>query len=164
MDLLDEFQKVIDSLNDAGVDYAVVGALALAIHGAPRATTDIDLLVSGADIERVLELVRPLGFTLPAEPMTFGRTGITIQRVTKVSGGEPLTLDLMAAEPPLDGPWEARIKVDAGDRTLWVVSRDGLLQMKALAGRLQDLADIGRLEELATEEGQETGAGTDEDA
>lgn len=165
MNLMDEFQTLIAALNDADVAYALAGALALAVHGAPRATTDIDLLVPPDGVERVLKVVAPLGFTLPAEPMTFGASGITIQPVTKVAGGEALTLDLIAADPPLDVPWQGRVHLDAGldggAGMLWVVSREGLLRMKALAGRLQDLADIQRIEALAAEGTVSSGAITD---
>lgn len=143
--LLDEFQSIIDSLNAAEIDYAVVGALALAIYGAPRATTDIDLIVAPADLERVLEAVRPLGFALPAQPMKFS-SGVRVQRVTKVAEDEALTLDLLLAEGPLERAWNSRVTVEALDRKLSVVSRQALLEMKALAGRLQDLADIARLQ------------------
>jgi hypothetical protein len=146
MDLEQEFEQVIQALNAAGLDYAVCGALALAIHGAPRATTDIDLLVAPPSVDRVLEAVRPLGYTLPAEPMTFGASGLTIQRVTKVHEGDSLTLDLILAGPALEEPWRGRQRLETPFGDLWVVSRSGLLKMKALAGRLQDLADIQRLE------------------
>jgi hypothetical protein len=148
--LLDEFQLIIDSLNAAGVDYAVAGALALAIYGAPRATTDIDLIVAPADVERVLDAVRPLGFALPAQPMKFS-SGIRVQRVTKVVEGNAMTLDLLLAEGPLESAWSSRVTVEALDRKLSVVSRQALVEMKALAGRLQDLADIARLQGDADE-------------
>jgi hypothetical protein len=75
-------------------------------------------------------------------------SGVTVQRVTKVSGGEAFTLDLLLAEGPLEAAWNSRVEVEALDRKLVVVSREALLRMKALAGRLQDLADIRRLQGL----------------
>jgi hypothetical protein len=51
--LLEEFKSITQALNDAGIDYAVCGGWAMAIHGLPRATIDIDLLILGDDLERV---------------------------------------------------------------------------------------------------------------
>ena len=146
MNLYDEFEQLIRQLNEAGVEYAVVGAMALAVHGAPRATTDIDLLVMPEDLQRITTLVAELGFVLPAEPMTFSSSGLSIQRITKISEGETLTLDLLLLGEPLREVWDSRVCLEMEDHALWVVSREGLLQMKARAGRLQDLADIKRLE------------------
>jgi acetolactate synthase regulatory subunit len=146
MDLVDELRNLISTLQREGIDHAIVGALALAIHGAPRATTDVDLLIRPVDLERVMELVRPLGFDLPALPMTFQQSGLTVHRVTKVEGGESLMLDLILVSEPLEEIWQSREIVHAFDLQLQVISRSALIRMKAMAGRLRDLADIERLE------------------
>jgi hypothetical protein len=143
--LLEELGGIIDALDAGGVDYALVGALALAVHGSPRATTDIDLLVRPEDVERALQAVHPLGYALPAQRMRFS-SGVTVQRVTKVQAGEALTLDLILAEGALERPWASRSHIEALDRQLMVVSRGALVEMKALSGRLQDLADIRKLQ------------------
>ena len=54
LDLFDELKALIRALDANAVDHAVIGALAVAIHGAPRATTDIDLLIDEANLERGL--------------------------------------------------------------------------------------------------------------
>jgi hypothetical protein len=82
-----EFRAVVGALDREGLEYAVVGALALAVHGAPRATTDIDLLVRPEAIQRVLSVVAELGFALPALPMKFS-DGMRVQRVTKIDEGD----------------------------------------------------------------------------
>ncbi len=146
MNLFSEFERLIQQLNDASVEYAVVGALALAVHGVPRATTDIDLLIKPRDLQRITTLVAELGFTLPAVPMTFANSGLSIQRITKISEGETLMLDLLLLGESLQTIWDSRVCLDMGTQSLWVVSREGLVRMKASAGRLQDLADIKRLE------------------
>ncbi len=58
MDLYDEFRTIIEALERAGIDYALVGALALAFHGVSRATKDVDLLVRPEDLDGALEAVR----------------------------------------------------------------------------------------------------------
>ena len=58
IDLFEETMGLLAELERHGVPYAVAGALALAIHGVPRATTDIDLLVRRDDVEATLEVAR----------------------------------------------------------------------------------------------------------
>jgi hypothetical protein len=52
--IYDELRAVLAALDQASVDYALVGGLAVAVWGAPRATKDIDLLVQPADLQRTL--------------------------------------------------------------------------------------------------------------
>ena len=46
-DLYEEFKSIISALEQRGIDYAVCGGLAMAVHGLARATVDIDLLILG---------------------------------------------------------------------------------------------------------------------
>lgn len=147
MSLIDEFRKLIVAMNAAALPYAVVGALALAVYGAARATKDIDLLILPEDLDRVLEVVAKVGFTLPGPRIAFPSSGITIRRVSKVVDGEVLTLELLLATGPLHSHWDDRQKLESPHGDVWVISRDSLVQMKLIAGRLKDLADIERLQE-----------------
>jgi len=96
----EEALALVRTLEDEGVPYALCGALALAVHGAPRATTDIDLLVSPDAVERVVAVAKRLGFVFGAAPMGF-RDGVTVHRWSKLSEGEVLTLDVLEAPPRL---------------------------------------------------------------
>jgi hypothetical protein len=147
LDLFEETVALLGELERRGAPYAIAGAVALAIHGAPRATTDIDLLVPAADLEAVLDAARVRGFAIEAFPMRFS-DGLEVRRVVRAEGPESLTLDLLLVDRNLEPVWASRQRVvtDRGD--FWVVSREGLIQMKAWAGREQDLADIRRLREL----------------
>lgn len=146
LDLFEELTGLLRDLDRAGVEYAVAGAVALAIHGVPRATADIDLLVRGPQVAAALEVARVRGFTVAAMPMRF-TDGQELRRVTKLQGEDALTLDLLIVGPPLEEVWADRVSVSLEGGRVWVVSRAGLVRMKALAGRDQDLADIRRLEE-----------------
>lgn len=148
MDLLAELRSIVQILNEQALEYAVCGGIAVTVHGAPRTTKDIDVLVREEDVPRVLALVARSGFDLPARPMVFERGGPRerrVQRVSKASGADLLTLDLLVATPVLAPALEGRVRVRWGDMDLWLVSLDGLALMKRLAGRLQDLADLERL-------------------
>ena len=147
IDLFDETMGLLAELERHGVPYAVAGALALAIHGVPRATTDIDLLVRRDDVEAILEVARARGFRVQAFPMRFS-DGLEVRRSSKVDATVMLTLDLLLVNENLEPVWASRERVATERGDVWVVSRQGLIEMKAWAGREQDLADIRRLREL----------------
>ena len=147
IDLFDETMGLLAELERREVPYAVVGALALAIHGVPRATTDIDLLVRCDDVEAILEVARARGFRVQALPMRFS-DGLEVRRSSKVDATVMLTLDLQLVNENLEPVWASRERVATERGDVWVVSRQGLIEMKAWAGREQDLADIRRLREL----------------
>ncbi|MCW5814090.1 MAG: hypothetical protein KIT84_23885 [Labilithrix sp.] len=121
---------LVDELDRDSVEYALVGGLAVAVWGAPRATKDIRAL-----------------------PMTF-RDGMRLQRVSRAEPGkagtpsEIMTLDLILADEPLLSAWTSRQRLTAGGRGLSVVSRDALIAMKAAAARPLDVADIEKLREI----------------
>lgn len=157
LDIIDELLAVAAALTEAGIEHAVCGGLALAIHGHPRMTDDLDLLVRESDVARALEVVRGLGFDIPARVMTFGRrTGVvrTMNRVSKLdpATGALLPLDLLHAVGVYEPVWASRVRYRLGDREIVVVSREGLATMKQIAGRPQDLVDLARLEGRATDE------------
>jgi hypothetical protein len=145
LDLYSEFTALVSEFDRAGVDYAVVGGLALAIHGAPRATKDIDILVDPAQLERALEAAAGCGFRFKAQPQRFRASGIELQRVTKVVGEDHLTLDLLLVGPSLEAVWASRSSYPSTAGPVSVISRAGLIAMKSAAGRDQDLVDIDRL-------------------
>jgi hypothetical protein len=146
-DLFEETVGLLGDLERRTVPYAVAGALALAIHGVPRATTDIDLLVQPADVDAILSVARARGFAIEALPMRFS-DGMEVRRVSKAEGGDLLTLDLLLVNRNLEPVWASRERVPTQRGEFSVVSRQGLIQMKAWAGRTQDLADIERLQDL----------------
>lgn len=145
VDVHDELVALLSAFDRSNVEYALCGALALAVHGAPRATKDIDLIARKEDLETIRELVRTLGYVFEALPMEFSGSGIEVQRFTKLVDGRPLMLDLLWLNPKLDRIWNDRISMTWEDRTLTVVSRDGLITLKLTAGRPQDLVDIQSL-------------------
>lgn len=148
LDLFESLFAVVAELERDGVEHALVGGLALAVHGAPRATTDIDLLVPAGDIDRAIAAVKRAGFPFEALPIEF-RDGMRLRRVSRIEAGETLTVDLILADPPLAPVWASRQQYEADEgRRVWVVGRDALIAMKLQAGRTQDLADVERLQEL----------------
>jgi hypothetical protein len=155
MDLFAEVVALTAAFDAAAIDYAICGGVALAIHGAPRATKDIDLLAREADLPRLREVARSCGFKIEALPMTFSSSGISIRRFTKIEpDGRTLMLDVLLAEGALESVWQTRARVtfapaNRPEGALWVVSRNGLITLKLAAGRPQDIVDIQQLEEVS---------------
>ena|SRR5687767_3322420 len=147
LDLFDQTIALLSDLDAAGVEYALAGALALAVHGVPRATTDIDLLIPPAALESALAVAARRGFVFAALPMRFD-DGMEVRRVSMIEGEETLTLDLLLVNDNLREVWASRQRVPVGEGAIWVLSLDGLVRMKSWAARPQDLADLRRLEDL----------------
>lgn len=150
MNLVDELYSIASALTAAGIRYAVCGGIAVTLYGATRSTKDIDLLVSPDDVQRALDLVRPLGYVFAALPMTFDEGTERerhVQRVSKIEGSEHLLLDLLVADAAFEGALDDRVEVQLPSGPMTVVSRAMLIRMKRLAGRAQDLADLEKLED-----------------
>lgn len=154
IDLYAELASVAKELRTEGVEYALCGALALAVHGAPRATRDLDLIARKQDEPKVRAAARRAGYTLEALPMQFS-SGIEVQRFSKIIEGRPLMLDFLWASGPLDAIWARRQRVPWREGEIWVVQRDDLITLKLTAGRPQDLVDIQSL--MALEGSHERG-------
>jgi hypothetical protein len=147
MTLLDELAALVREFDAAGIEYALVGGLAVAIWGAPRATQDIDFLVRPEVLAAALTAVEPRGYRLRALPMTF-KDGMQLQRVSKLEAGALLTIDFILVDANLEPIWATRQRLELAGAPIWVISRQALIQMKVAAGRPQDALDIQNLEEL----------------
>jgi predicted nucleotidyltransferase len=147
MDLYEEFTGVVRELTAEGVEYALCGALALAVHGVPRATKDIDLIARKEDEPAVRRAVRRAGFVFEALPMEFS-SGIEVQRWSKLVDGRPLMLDFLWATGALAAIWSRRERVAWREGEIHVVRREDLITLKLTAGRPQDLVDIQSLAAL----------------
>lgn len=143
-DIYEELWAILRALESRQLDYALCGAVALAVHGRPRATTDIDMLVAEDHVADVKAVLRGLGYDLEAAPMTFS-SGIRVHRVSRVEGTELMTVDLLVTSAALQAIWDTRLRLTWRDAPMHVVSREGLITMKRIANRLQDRADLEAL-------------------
>lgn len=148
MDLVEAMFQATATLTDAGVAHALCGGIAVTIHGATRSTKDIDLLVAAEDIERAVDALRDAGWRFRAYPMTFDAgtaTARTVHRVSRVVDSRVYTIDLLEVGDAFRAAFDGREPISFGDRSLTVVSREGLMALKRMAGRAQDLADLEKL-------------------
>lgn len=147
MELYDEFFSFIGYLNKLGARYAVVGGIAVAFHGRPRFTRDIDILVHPDDLGLARMAFDRLGYVETAEPWTFRNTNLTLHRFLKVRGEDEMMIDILLAntvghqkmiEEAVETPSEAgRVRV---------ASRQSLIDLKRARNSNQDKADIEALE------------------
>ena len=150
MDLYEELEILVDKLSDEGIDYAVCGGIAVGLHGYLRFTQDLDILVQPSDVQRISNAVRELGYVFDAGRIPFNVGGLgqrEIHRISKIEDDEVLTLDLLLVDSVYQDVWDDRRHFHWEGRKLQIVSLDGLLKMKRLAGRDQDLLDIKKLTE-----------------
>lgn len=145
MNLAPDFNEFFGSLIANDVEFVVVGAYALAFHGAPRFTGDLDVLVrpTTANAMRLLLALEQFGF--PASGLTPDAL-IAPDRLIQM-GVEPVQIHIMTDVSGVgwDEVWRGRVIGRAGDHNVPFIGRRELLKNKAAAGRPRDLADIDAL-------------------
>jgi hypothetical protein len=144
LDLYDELAAIIRALNDARVDYALCGGLAMAVYGLARATEDVDLLVRPEDYDSIKSAVANAGYTFEARPMPF-KTGLQIRPLTKIVAADHVILDLLLVYDDIEGVWDDRREIDWNGLPLFVVNKEGLIRLKEQRKSGQDLDDIAWL-------------------
>ncbi len=151
--LLDEFINLTELLNREDIDYAVCGGWAMAIHGLPRATIDIDLLVLAEDFEKIWKTAQTLGYEIEGLPLHFHEGVIEIRRISKVDKESKrlFTIDFLLVTDALKEVWGKREFIEWEGGKTWTVSREGLILLKTISGREQDLLDIKKLREVENE-------------
>lgn len=148
MKIFDELLRLVDALGAAEIPYAICGGIAVAIHGYPRFTKDIDLIVLRTDTERTKAACAGVGFDLDTGIVPFAskdRPFREIYRLAKTEGAEILMLDLLLIDDPANVAWATRTEVEWRGRRVSIVSREGLCAMKRAAGRDIDVIDLRRL-------------------
>lgn len=145
MTIHDELQVLIRRLRKARIEYALCGGLAMAAHGWPRTTMDIDMLIEKKDLTAVRAIAKSLGFGHEAHKMSFRKGKIQIHRLVKLAGEEAIPLDLLIVTPNLRPIWKQRATLESGYGPICVVSAQGLAMMKNMRKSGQDKDDIRKL-------------------
>lgn len=139
--------RLLRAFAEAEVRFLVVGAYALALHGRPRATGDLDLWVEATaeNAARVLRALRAFG--APLQEVTeadFSRPGIVFQ-----IGLPPRRIDLLTELTGLEftEAWNERVRHRMGPCEVDFLGRKSLIKNKGATGRPQDLVDLESLQE-----------------
>ncbi len=145
MPLQKDLREFIESLNSQNVDYLIVGAFALAFHGVPRSTGDIDILVrrlpeNAARIEEVL--VRFCFASLGSSAADFLSPNQVIQL-----GHPPNRIDLLTSitDVEFEEAWSGRVPAELHGIPVPFIGREALIRNKRATGRAQDKADLEAL-------------------
>jgi predicted nucleotidyltransferase len=146
--LSNDLRAFIHLLNTKSVKYVIVGAWALAFHGRPRYTGDIDFFVARDpdNADRLMEVIEDFGF---------GQTGIErddflhIDHVIQL-GREPNRIDILTgiSGVTFDEAWQSREEGNISDVPVFVISRDLLIKNKRAANRDKDQGDVKLLEKI----------------
>lgn len=147
-----DFAEMLDALSGAGADYLVVGAHALAAHGRPRATGDLDLWVRPTpdNARRVWSALTAFGAPL-GEITT---EDLATAEVVFQIGVEPARIDILTSVTGLtfEEAWSRRAQFEVEGRVLPFLSREDLIRNKSALARPRDLADIDDLRRQDREE------------
>ena len=145
MPIPEDWRAFIESLNSHGVEYVIVGAVALAHHGSPRYTGDLDILVrnSSENAHRLESALAGFGFAgLGLKAADF----VDSYRVIQL-GVPPGRIDVLTSITGVtfDGAWASRVEAVLGETRVNFIGREALIINKRLTGRAQDKADLEAL-------------------
>jgi len=142
-----DYRDMLSALSDAEAEYILVGAFALAVHGNPRSTGDIDILVrpTQQNADRVMKALRAFGAPLSDVALTdLVTTGTVIQ-----FGVAPRRIDILTSVDGFD-TWEEVLQdhliANIDGLQVPVIGRKALIRNKSSVGRPQDLVDVAWLE------------------
>ncbi len=141
-----DFAEMLSALSEAGARFLIVGAHALAAHGAPRATGDLDIWVSPtpANARRVMQALTAFG--APLHDLTLD--DLTRSDTVFQIGVPPSRVDILTGVSGVqfDDAWLRRMPLDVEGAAVSVISREDFIRNKRATGRPKDLADIEALE------------------
>lgn len=140
-----DFKEMLSCLKDEEVEFLVVGAYALAAHGFPRATGDLDIWVrnSPENAQKVMQAL--LNFGAPRSHLSVA--DFTAPDTIVQLGVEPCRIDLLTGIDGVsfDEAWASRVHITLNDLEIDVLSKELLLKNKLAAGRDKDQGDINWL-------------------
>ena len=149
MKLSADLREFVELLNSQKVDFVIVGAHALAWHGLPRYTKDIDFFVSTSpeNADALASLIVRFGF---------GSTGLCAvdflaeDQVIQL-GMEPNRIDILTGISGVewDEAWSTRVQGELDGLPVSFLGKDAYIKNKLASGRPQDHADVSRLREIS---------------
>ncbi|MCH7959576.1 MAG: hypothetical protein IID08_05575 [Candidatus Hydrogenedentes bacterium] len=147
MNLQKDLREFIELLNSKRVEYVIVGAHALAFHGHPRYTGDLDVFVrvSPENAQKIVDTIASFGFT----DLEISEHDFLVDDNVIQLGVPPNRIDLLMSLTGIsfEEVWKNRVRTEFGNVPVPVISRNHLIVNKRAVGRPQDLADIARLTE-----------------
>jgi hypothetical protein len=136
---------MLSCLKEEEVDFMVIGAYALAAHGFPRATGDIDIWIGNTEVnaQKVLRALKKFGAPVSdlsvndfASPDLIFQIGVEPSRIDIITGIDGVVFD---------EAWNNKVTIEVEDLELHIISKADLLRNKIAAGRDKDQGDIAWL-------------------
>jgi hypothetical protein len=141
-----DFVDLLRAFTEANVRFLVVGAYALALHGRPRATGDLDVWIDATSENAARVMTALASFGAPLADISaadFAREGIVYQ-----IGVPPGRIDILTQLTGLtfDEAWPGRLRRPFGEVEVDFIGREAFLRNKRATGRAKDLGDIEGME------------------
>ena len=140
-----DFVEMLSALSEAGARFLIVGAHALAAHGAPRATGDLDIWIQNTpdNAARVLTALRAFG-----APLTdLSQADLCARDTVFQIGVPPCRIDILTgiSGVTFDEAWGRRMEIAIGDLRIDTIGRSDFITNKKASGRPKDLLDLALL-------------------
>jgi hypothetical protein len=144
----DDFRDILDAFRRFGVEFLVVGAHALAAHGVPRVTGDLDLWVRSTSGNASLIWQALADFGAPLADLKVRQTDFTSPDVVAQFGLPPLRVDILTSISGVswDEAWTDRLEGHLFGIPVSFLGKESFVRNKIASGRQKDLADVRALE------------------
>lgn len=147
----DDWADVLGALADSGARFLVIGAHAMAVHGVPRGTQDLDVWIdpSAENAERVWRGLAAFG--APLGDLGISREDLSRSGTVIQLGLPPNRIDLLtgiSGVPDFETAWAERVEHSFGGRRVPFIGLATLIRNKRESGRRKDLADLEALGDL----------------
>lgn len=147
MQLPPDWSEFLSLLSRHRVKFLLIGAHALAAHGHPRATLDLDVFVeaSPANARRIGRALAEFGFDTAADQAVHLATADRMMRL----GREPLRIDILNQISGVSwaAAWKGRMAATLDNHRVFVIGRAELRRNKRASGRPKDVADLAVLDD-----------------
>jgi hypothetical protein len=150
----DDFLDMLRALVESGAEFMIVGAHSLALHGVPRSTGDLDIVVrpTANNAELVIKALEAFGAPVAQHgvtPADFAARGNVYQL-----GLPPRRIDLMTSLSGVDfdEAWTTRVVIEIDDMSIPFLGLDALRRNKQATGRDKDLLDLRLLDGTESQE------------
>ena len=141
-----DFKEFVESLNESDVRYLIVGGYAVAAHGRPRYTKDLDVWIEASqkNAERLILALEQFGFgSLGLKAVDF----LIPDQIVQL-GYPPSRVDILTTLEGVDFEpcYASRVSLEIENVVVHFIDLENLKRNKRSVGRLQDLADLENLQ------------------
>jgi hypothetical protein len=145
--MVEDFRDLLAEFGRADVRFLVVGAHALAAHGVPRATVDLDVWIDSSPENAARVWAALAAFGAPLEALAITPADLTRPYTVAQFGLPPWRIDILTgiSGVTFDEAWPDRIEAYFDDVLVPFIGQAAFIRNKRASGRLKDLADIEAL-------------------